>query len=100
MQGTARLIFQPAEEGGAGGDVMVKEGVSSAASYAVHTCRPVSASRRGHQPSAGSPTLAYHVQEPLTVHRQHSGFMSSHKFPQASRTASGHLVLGAAGLHL
>lgn len=25
-QGTVRLIFQPAEEGGAGGDLMVKEG--------------------------------------------------------------------------
>ena len=26
LQGTVRLLFQPAEEGGAGGDVMVKEG--------------------------------------------------------------------------
>ena len=25
-QGTVRLVFQPAEEGGAGGDVMIKEG--------------------------------------------------------------------------
>ncbi len=25
-QGTVRLLFQPAEEGGAGGDLMVKEG--------------------------------------------------------------------------
>lgn len=26
MQGTVRLLFQPAEEGGAGGDLMVREG--------------------------------------------------------------------------
>ena len=25
-QGTVRLVFQPAEEGGAGGDIMIKEG--------------------------------------------------------------------------
>ena len=28
LAGTVRLIFQPAEEGGAGGDLMVKEGAS------------------------------------------------------------------------
>jgi hypothetical protein len=27
LQGTVRLLFQPAEEGGAGGDVFVKEGI-------------------------------------------------------------------------
>lgn len=26
LKGTVKLVFQPAEEGGAGGDVMVKEG--------------------------------------------------------------------------
>ena len=28
MQGTVKLIFQPAEEGGAGGELMVKEGTA------------------------------------------------------------------------
>ena len=28
LQGTVKLFFQPAEEGGAGGDVMVKEGAA------------------------------------------------------------------------
>jgi metal-dependent amidase/aminoacylase/carboxypeptidase family protein len=28
LTGAVRLIFQPAEEGGAGGDLMVKEGAS------------------------------------------------------------------------
>lgn len=28
LQGSVRLIFQPAEEGGAGGDLMVREGSS------------------------------------------------------------------------
>lgn len=29
LQGTVKLFFQPAEEGGAGGDLMVKEGTAS-----------------------------------------------------------------------
>lgn len=34
LQGTVRLLFQPAEEGGAGGDVMVKEGALAGAKAA------------------------------------------------------------------
>jgi IAA-amino acid hydrolase len=34
LKGTARLMFQPAEEGGAGGDVMVKEGALDGAQAA------------------------------------------------------------------
>ena len=28
VQGTVKLLFQPAEEGGAGGDLLVQEGMS------------------------------------------------------------------------
>ncbi len=30
LQGSVRLLFQPAEEGGAGADVMIKEGAAAA----------------------------------------------------------------------
>ena len=38
LQGTVRLVFQPAEEGGAGGDLMVQEGALSGAkaAFAMH----------------------------------------------------------------
>ena len=37
LAGTVRLLFQPAEEGGAGADLMIKEGVSLAATaWAAH----------------------------------------------------------------
>jgi metal-dependent amidase/aminoacylase/carboxypeptidase family protein len=38
LQGTVRLLFQPAEEGGAGGDLMVKEGALSGvkAAFGMH----------------------------------------------------------------
>ena len=32
LKGTVRLLFQPAEEGGAGGDVMIREGAIEGAS--------------------------------------------------------------------
>lgn len=33
LKGTVRLIFQPAEEGGSGGDLMVKEGEHNSIVY-------------------------------------------------------------------
>lgn len=38
VQGTVRLLFQPAEEGGAGGDVMVKEGEHPSHSDSNNAC--------------------------------------------------------------
>ena len=64
------------------------------------TCVALLVHHDGGMPRAGSPTLAYHVQEPLTAHRQHLGFMSFHKFPQASRRACLAPCVGAAGWHL
>lgn len=37
LAGTVRLIFQPAEEGGAGGELMVKEGWSPLLVYLLQT---------------------------------------------------------------
>lgn len=53
LKGTVLLVFQPAEEGGAGADVMIQEGAleGASAAYAMHVWPTVQtgqlATRRG-----------------------------------------------------